>query len=144
MIREVIEKQYIRYKISDSLFSRIAPWTTGDMVECNDGKTLETKVGKIDGISDSTKSNSSSICASSKAVYDLKKELTHSVDGVLTAGKTSVTIPDSEIKTTSLIDIYTSVFGVTPTNVAVSNGKVTLTFYAQSVDVNIRVMILNL
>lgn len=61
------------------------------------------------------------------------------VTGTLTAGATSVTLSDSAITTSSVIDVYTNVFGVNPANVEVSSGKVILTFEAQSSEVQIRI-----
>lgn len=61
------------------------------------------------------------------------------VTGTLTVGETSVTLSSSAITTSSVIDVYTNVFGVNPTNIEVSSGKVILTFEAQSSEVQIRI-----
>ena len=45
--------------------------------------------------------------------------------GTLTAGSTSLTLSNAAVKTTSLIDVYTDVWGVAPTNVSVATGSVT-------------------
>lgn len=65
------------------------------------------------------------------------KELT----GTLTAGQTSITISDAAILTTSTIDIYTDVFGVSPEDVTVSNGSVTMTFSAQSANLSVKLRV---
>ena len=65
------------------------------------------------------------------------KELTRT----LTAGQASITISDAAILTTSTIDIYTDVFGVSPEDVTVSNGSVTLTFSAQSANLSIKLRV---
>lgn len=65
------------------------------------------------------------------------KELT----GTLTAGQTSVTISDAAILTTSTIDIYTDVFGLSPEAVSVSTGSITMTFSEQSANVSIKIRV---
>lgn len=63
------------------------------------------------------------------------------LNGTLTAGATTVTLSNSEIRTTSTFDIYTDVYGVNPTAVAVSNGSMTLTFEAQQSAINVKVRV---
>ncbi|MDE6687122.1 MAG: hypothetical protein K2K17_07390 [Lachnospiraceae bacterium] len=60
---------------------------------------------------------------------------------VLAAGKTSVTIKDNRITTNSVLSFYTSIYNVNPTAVTVSNGSVTLTFKAQTVDIEVGVRV---
>ena len=62
--------------------------------------------------------------------------------GTLTAGQTSLTIEDEGITLNAIVDIYTDVFGVDPTNVVVTNGSITITFDAQASDLNVKVVIL--
>ena len=62
--------------------------------------------------------------------------------GTLTAGSTSLTISSSYITTGSMLEIYTDVYGLQPTNVAVTTGQVVLTFTAQGVDLNIKVKVI--
>ena len=64
------------------------------------------------------------------------------LSGTLTAGQTSLTITDDAIETTSLIDIYTDVYGLEPTNVAVTTGQMVLTFNAQGVDISVKVKVI--
>lgn len=64
------------------------------------------------------------------------------LDGTLTAGSTSLTISSSYITTESMLEIYTDVYGLQPTNVAVTTGQVVLTFTAQGVDLNIKVKVI--
>jgi hypothetical protein len=63
------------------------------------------------------------------------------ITGTLTTGATSLTLKNNNIKTTSMIDIYTDNFSIYPTDVTVSDGSITLTFDAQTVDVNIKVVV---
>ena len=72
------------------------------------------------------------------AVNEVKgKEVT----GTLTAGSTSITLQDASITTTSTIDIYTDVFGISPESVAVATGEITITFEAQASDLGVKVVI---
>ena len=63
------------------------------------------------------------------------------LNGTLAAGSTTVTLSNSAIRTTSTFDIYTDVYGVNPTAVAVSNGSMTLTFEAQQSAINVKVRV---
>lgn len=63
------------------------------------------------------------------------------VTGTLTAGSTSITLSNQAITTSSTLDYYTSIFGVNPLSVSVSTGSVTLTFEAQSTNVDVKVRI---
>lgn len=59
--------------------------------------------------------------------------------GTLAAKATSLALSNAEIKTSSIIDIYTDKYGVSPTAVDVAAGKITMTFDAQTVAIGIRV-----
>lgn len=75
------------------LWQRISFWTKASDVEFNDGSTAETKMGAINGITDSLASTSSNVAASAKALNQLNNKLAqvrtyvgadgklHSVDG---------------------------------------------------------------
>lgn len=63
------------------------------------------------------------------------------VSGTLSAGSTSITLSNSNITTNSTINVYTNVFGVSPTDMTVETGKVTLTFKAQSSDIAVKIRI---
>ena len=60
----------------------------------------------------------------------------------LTAGETTVTITDSQIAIGATIDIYSDVYGLEPTNVAVTAGQIVLTYDAQGVDIHIKVKVI--
>ena len=60
----------------------------------------------------------------------------------LTAGDTTITITDSQIAVGSMVDIYTDVYGLEPTNVAVTAGQIVLTFDAQGVDIHVKVKVI--
>ena len=61
--------------------------------------------------------------------------------GTLAVGATSIVLSNSRITTNSILSIYTSKWGVNPTSVTVASGKVTLTFDAQTVAVEVGVRI---
>ena len=73
------------------------------------------------------------------ALETLKSETT--ITGTLTAGQTSLILSDSAITTDSMIEIYTSVYGVNPTNVVASDGSVTLSFKPQTQDIGVKVVV---
>lgn len=72
------------------------------------------------------------------AVNELKgTEMT----STLLAGQTTVTFLSAAITTSSTIDIYTDKFGVSPEEVTVAAGQVTIVFEAQSSDLGVKVVI---
>lgn len=114
------------------------------------GLMSSTDKSKLDGIAaganktivDSALSSSSINPVQNKVVNtELAKKANKPtvVTGTLSAGSTSITLTNNAITTDSVIDIYTSVYGVNPINVTDSNGSITLTFDAQSSNVTIRV-----
>jgi len=65
------------------------------------------------------------------------------LSGVLSAGSTTVTISDARIKGTMLVDVYTDAYGVSPSNVVVTNGSCVLTFEAQASNMTLKVRFSN-
>lgn len=63
------------------------------------------------------------------------------ISGTLAAGSTSITLSDASITTSSTVEPFTSQFGLSPTGMTISAGSVTLTFVAQSSDVNVKVRV---
>ena len=63
------------------------------------------------------------------------------LNGNLAAGSTTLTLPDENITINSTIDIYTDVYGVSPKNVTVEDGQITLEFKALENDLKIKVVI---
>lgn len=61
----------------------------------------------------------------------------------LEAGQTSLTFTNAAIMTTSVIDIYTSIYGVAPTDATSSTGTLTFTFEAQASDLTVEVDVYN-
>ena len=80
-------------------------------------------------------------------IYNIKdvearKALGTALTSTLTAGETSLVIENDVIKSTSIIDIYANKYGISPSNVVTVDGKITLTFNAQSEDVVVRVVVI--
>lgn len=64
------------------------------------------------------------------------------VRGTLTAGQTSVALTASKsVSATALVDVFTTDYGVNPTNVAIAGAVITLTFEAQLADLAVAVRI---
>lgn len=61
--------------------------------------------------------------------------------GTLEAGETTLTIQNNAITTTATYDFFTDTFGVSPTEVEVETGQLTLTFDEQEADVSVKVRI---
>ena len=57
----------------------------------------------------------------------------------LQAGSTEITFTDSAIKESSMISVYTDVYGVNPTEASVTTGNCKLKFDAQKSDVSVRI-----
>lgn len=66
-------------------------------------------------------------------------------NGTLAAGNTSITLTftDQVIGATSMIDIYTDAYGVSPTAVSTTSNTVALTFDAQGSDLAVAVKVTN-
>lgn len=63
------------------------------------------------------------------------------VTGTLTAGSTSITLSDASITTDATYDIYTTVYGVNPTDVSLVAGSITMTFDVQQSDIGVKIRI---
>ena len=61
--------------------------------------------------------------------------------GTLSAGDTQLVVSDASITTDSTVEIYTDVYGVSPKNVTVQDGQITLEFKAQETYINVKVVI---
>ena len=57
-------------------------------------------------------------------------------------GQSTLTLTDSAIKEDSILDIYVSQYGVSPTSVTSEVGSVTLTFGKLDNDLNVKVVIM--
>lgn len=63
------------------------------------------------------------------------------VTGTLLAGATTLVLSNASITSTSTLDVFTDVYGVSPTDMVASTGSVTLTFEAQASDLGVKVRV---
>lgn len=61
--------------------------------------------------------------------------------GTLQAGTTTLALTDASIKSTSLIDVYTDVYGVDIKWQMVSGNTLTLTFSPQNINIGVKVIV---
>ena len=79
---------------------------------------------------------------SSKNVLGALNEIAYKeLTGTLTAGSTSLVISDASITTSSTIDIFADVYGVSPESVTVATGSVTMTWEARESDLSVKVRV---
>lgn len=84
--------------------------------------------------------NYSSLNTTSKTTTGAINEILGTLlTGTLAAGNTSLTLQNAAITTSSTVDIYTDVFGVSPINVVTTTGQIVLTFEAQVSAINVKV-----
>lgn len=55
--------------------------------------------------------------------------------GTLQTGETEITLVDARLNTNNILTFYTSIYGIAPNEVEVSEGTITLTFDAQEEDI---------
>jgi len=73
-------------------------------------------------------------------VLTMVESMTTLITGTLTAGSTSLTLSNSNITTSSIIDIYIeNEVGIAPTAVTVSSGKIIMTFDALEKNIKVGV-----
>lgn len=79
-----------------------------------------------------------------KALEEKVNSMMVTVVGTLATGEKTLVLTDDAITENSVLDVYSSKYGVSPSNVVGEIGKVTLTFSkAQETDVSIKVIVIN-
>ena len=81
-----------------------------------------------------------------KAVKDVTDTVNHTskkLVATLAANATELVFTDPSIGANSLIDVYTSVFGVNPANISQTGNTVTITFTAQTVAIDVAIIVIN-
>lgn len=63
------------------------------------------------------------------------------VTGTLLTGSTTLVLSDASITSTSTLDVFTDVYGVSPADMVATTGSVTLTFEAQESDLGVKVRV---
>lgn len=93
-----------KYRVkSGSIWKRLSFWTKATDVECEDGKTVEQKIGSISGITDDTDSASSDLAASAKAVKTVNDDVKNSINSFNISGNTvTYTKNDGTTKTADI------------------------------------------
>lgn len=132
------------------------PVTTYDVAtETTDGLMSSTDKTKLDGVEgganktvvDTEVTESSINAVSSGAVYTAIKEVkdiiptTATIEQTLTAGETTLTFTNGAITDNATLDVSTSVYGMAPTAASQYGNTLTLTFDAQTTDINVQVVI---
>lgn len=92
-------------------------------------------------LDDNVTQNSSNGVKASGIWRAIQKAANNMVTGTLTAGQTSITLNSVDITTDSVLDYYTSIYGVNPITMLAGTGEVTLTFTAQATDMTVGVKI---
>lgn len=72
---------------------------------------------------------------------ELENSLGKALTSTLAAGATTLTFTDSSITANSTVDVYTSVYGVSPTEITPGTGSITLAFESQNSDLSVKVVI---
>ena len=81
--------KYKRYIKTNDGYKLCSQWTSSNTVQMDDGNTLQTNLGAINGITDSLTATSSNIAASAAAVKTLNDNL-DSKQSTITGGATSI------------------------------------------------------
>lgn len=113
---QIVSGRKFRRLINEStnLWQRISFWTKASDVELNNGQTVEDALSNI-----------------KNDITNINNSITNDIiTKTLPAGSTTITITNSKITTNSVFTFYTSIYGVNPNTVSVSNGSITMTFQA--------------
>ena len=96
--RKLIDKENMRWL-------KLSFWTASTDVECADGKTVEEKIGAINGITSDSDNESENIAASIKSVNQMKRSFQDGVNSIYELLNKLGFTPDSK----SLDDILNSI-----------------------------------
>ena len=111
----------------------------GSKANQSDLNTLTTKVNTN---TSNISTNTSNISNLTTRVTNVETSLGFELTLTLTSGETSLTFTDSRITTSStLVSVYTSIFGVAVKSAVFANGSLTLTFPAQTVAMTVKAVI---
>lgn len=123
----------------------IATLTDGQVLRYN---STSQKWENVDLSADNVRydnTNSGLEATDSQAAIDELASSKEAAPTILTAtlaiGSTTITFNNAAIKTTSLLDPYTDVYGIAPTDIQAINGQAVLTFDAQTVAVSVKLVV---
>lgn len=74
-------------------------------------------------------------------IFNVGEKTEKVLSATLTAGSTQLVFTDASITNNSLIDVYTTVYGVNPTEQVQSGTTLTLTFDAQDSNIGVKVVV---
>lgn len=118
-------------------------------LESDYNKLTENAAALANNITEIEKELTDSTAALQNSIAETQRNITQSaatLAGVvltktLNAGATSLVFTNAAITTDSTIDLYTSKYGVSPSEATVGAGTITLTFEPQSATVNVKVVV---
>ena len=123
-IKNTIDEENYRFTVLfDNWFNTIKGKLEGEVATA-----LQAQIDKLQGQDD-------------KLQGQVDKLRGKTIVSTLKAGETSITITDEAITDSCDIDVYTSVYGVNPKTITVSDKSITLTFKEQTKDIGVKVVI---
>ena len=127
--------KYKRYIKTNDGYKLCSQWTSSNTVQMDDGNTLQTNLGAINGITDSLTATSSNIAASAAAVKTLNDNLTsHNHDSrYYTESEIDTKLSEKQNLLTNPIKTF-SVTGSSVVNLSSYNGR--MCYISFSVDSN--------
>ena len=104
--------KFKRYVLTDSGYQLCSQWTSSNTVHFDDGNTAQTKVGAINGITDSLTATNSNIALSAKAGKSLQDQVTSLNTGLVgMANVVCINVPEDTNSFNSAI--YNRIYYVT-------------------------------
>lgn len=113
--KKVTGKFYRIWSTADKLWHRISFWTHANDVEFNDGKTAQTKVGAIKGITTSTNTNETGYAADATTITTLNQSVT-TLNQSLGNLKTDLNKLNNSLGNISIMNMGTKVVEILPGN----------------------------
>ena len=113
--KKVTGKFYRIWSTADKLWHRISFWTHANDVEFNDGKTAQTKVGAIKGITTSTNTNETGYAADATTITTLNQSVT-TLNQSLGNLKTDFSNKLNSLGNISIMNMGTKIVEVLPGN----------------------------
>lgn len=100
--------KFKRYVLTDSGYKLCSQWTSSNTVHFDDGNTAQTKVGAINGITDSLTATSSNIALSAAAGKSLQDQVTQLNTGLAWQYINLSTIVSVDSKYATIKDVWPS------------------------------------
>lgn len=123
-------------------FSLRAETTAGEFPDLVQDKTPNITNGVYEAVLCTYEANETEISDIQMVAMVKTGSIVTILTGTLAAGETTIAFTDDAITTDSTFDFYTSIYGVSPTNVTVASGGITLEFDAQETDMTVEVRVM--